>query len=443
MPSDASEDSESFGEGRKQVTVPRFSFPGLTNLQTWPEPVLKMVYQIPETKHGKHSTPGSNRQSVAVIGGSAAGLFTALLLARQGFSVRLFERIETLEPAVRTLIVTERMRALLGPAAERSILNEIRHFELFTDGRAATVTLQQPDLIVERRALIQALAEEAQAVGATLELGCRFHALHPNGRGLVLEVERCSGGVREEVHADTIVGGDGAASRVARAAGWPPLETVPLLQAIVPLPKDMSPDTVRVWFVPDDTPYFYWLIPESSTRGALGVIGESGMDTRHRLERFLEKRKLDPIEFQGARIPAYTGWVPVQRRVGEGSVYLVGDAAGQVKVTTVGGIVTGLRGALGVAEAISNGGASRELRTLRWELDLHLLLRRSLHEFQQSDYSRLVDLLNASAKQSLSEYSRDEAWKIMWRVCLRQPRLLLLGMRGLLMRRSGARPQRV
>jgi flavin-dependent dehydrogenase len=400
-----------------------------------------MVYQIPESQNGSHPVSAPNRPSVAVIGGSAAGLFTSWLLARRGFPVRLFERIEALEPASRTLIVTDRMRALLGPACERSILNEIRRFELFTDGRAATVTLQRPDLIIERRALIQALAQEAQAAGARIDLGHRFHALHPNGRGLVLEVERCAGGAREEVHADTIVGGDGAASRVARAAGWPPLETVPLLQAIVPLPKDMSPDTVRVWFVPDDTPYFYWLIPESATRGALGVIGESGADTRRRFEQFLEKRKLDPIEFQGARIPAYNGWIPVQRRVGNGSVYLVGDAAGQVKVTTVGGIVTGLRGALGVAEAISNGGMSRELRNLRRELDLHLLLRRSLHDFQQSHYSRLVDLLNDSAKRSLSAYSRDEAWKILWRVCLRQPRLLLLGLRGLLMQRSAARSQ--
>jgi flavin-dependent dehydrogenase len=250
----------------------------------------------------------------------------------------------------------------------------------------------------------------------------------------VLEVERCNDGSREEVHAGTIIGGDGASSRVARAAGWPALETVPLVQAIVRLPKDMPPDTARVWFVPQDTPYFYWLIPESATRGALGLIGETGTETRRHLEQFLEKRKLDPIEFQGARIPVYTGWVPVRRQVGRGSVYLVGDAAGQVKVTTVGGIVTGFRGALGVAEAILNGGSSRELRTLRRELNLHLLLRRSLHDFQQSDYSRLVDLLNAPAIRSLGEYSRDEAWRILWRLCLRQPRLLLLGLRGLLTR---------
>jgi flavin-dependent dehydrogenase len=388
-------------------------------------------------KNDPNSSSRSTSRNVAIIGGSAAGLFTASILARKGVPVRVFERIEALEPAARTLIVTHRMKSLLSRSAERSVVNEIRRFELFTDGRSASIALKDPDLIIERRTLIQELADEAQQAGSSLELGHRFHSLHANGRGLVLEVERCADGQREEVHSETIVGGDGASSRVARAAGWAPLETVPLVQALVGLPKDMSPDTARVWFVPQDTPYFYWLIPESPTRGALGLIGENGPDTRRHLERFLEKRKLDAIQFQGARIPVYTGWIPVRRQVGNGSVYVVGDAAGQVKVTTVGGIVTGFRGALGVAEAILYGGVSAELRSLRRELNLHLLLRRSLHDFQQSDYSRLVDLLNAPAIQSLGEYSRDEAWKILWRICLKQPRLLLLGLRGLL---TGARP---
>ena len=380
--------------------------------------------------HAAHS----RKESVAVVGGSAAGLFAASLLAKKGFPVRVLERIEALEPAERTLIVTHRMRSLLGKAAEGSVLNEIRRFELFTDGRSATISLKHPDLIIERRMLIQSLAAEAERAGATVELGRRFHSLHPNGRGLVVEVERCSDGSREEVRADTVIGGDGATSRVARAAGWALLETVPLMQAIVPLPKDMAADTVRVWFVPQDTPYFYWLIPESPTRGALGVIGESGPEMRRCFEQFLEKRKLEPIEFQGARIPVYRGWVPARRKVGNGSVYLVGDAAAQVKVSTVGGTVTGFRGALGVAEAIFNGGESRELRALRRELDLHLLLRKCMHDFQQADYSRMVDLLNEPTKESLGKYSRDEAWKILWRVCLRQPRLILMGLRGLLTR---------
>jgi flavin-dependent dehydrogenase len=397
------------------------------------------VFPNNDTKNSFVPASSSNRQSVAVVGGSAAGLFASLLLVRRGIPVRVFERAEALEPEARTLIVTHRMRRLLGAFAESSVVNEIRRFELFTDGRAATVALKQPDLIVERRALIQRLAEEARRHGASIELGRRFQGLHPNGRGLVIEVERCADSAHEEVRADTLIGSDGASSRVAQAGGWKPLETVPLIQAIVPLPKDMAPDTVRVWFIPDDTPYFYWLIPESKTRGALGVIGESGAETRRGLEQFLEKRKLEPVQFQAARIPVYTGWVPVRRLIGQGSVYLVGDAAAQVKVSTVGGIVTGFRGALGVAQSILNGGPSSELGALRRELNLHLLLRRSLHDFKQSDYSRLVDLLNESTKRSLSEYSRDDAFKILWRVCLAQPRLIWIGLRGLLAGRGPLR----
>jgi flavin-dependent dehydrogenase len=354
--------------------------------------------------------------------------------------VRVFECSESLEPVSRTLIVTHRLRALIGAAAERSIVNEIRRFELFTDGRSATVRLNRPDLIIERSTLIRRLAEEAQAAGAELHLGRRFSGLHSNGAGLIVEVERGSDGAREEMRTQTVIGGDGAASRVAKAAGWAPQETVPLVQAIVPLPKDMQPDTVRVWFVPDDTPYFYWLIPESPTRGALGLIGQSPNGTRKHLERFLEKRQLTPTSFQGAKIPVYKGWVPVERQLGKGKVYLVGDAAGQVKVTTVGGIVTGFRGAIGVAEAILNGGDSAELRRLRRELDLHLLLRRSLHHFQQTDYSQLVDLLNTSALMKLGEYSRDDALRVIFQICMSQPRLILMGLRGLMThgRLSGA-----
>ena len=118
-------------------------------------------------KNDSNSISLTDSRNVAVIGGSAAGLFTASLLARRGVPVRVFERIETLEPASRTLIVTNRLKSLLGRAAEASVVNEIRRFELFTDGRSANVALKHPDLIVERRSLIQGLAQEAQQAGAT------------------------------------------------------------------------------------------------------------------------------------------------------------------------------------------------------------------------------------------------------------------------------------
>ncbi len=380
---------------------------------------------------------------VAIVGGSAAGLFTASLLARAKRSVRVFERAERLDPAARTLIVTDRVRQLLGPVAQRSIVNEIHRFELFTDGRTATIPLDRPDLIIERSHLIRGLAEEACGYGASLELGRKFVSLSASDRGMELAVQRAGMDTPERVPAAAIVGADGAQSRVAQAGGWPPQSTAPLIQALVKLPSGMPPDTVRVWFIPDDTPYFYWLIPESAERGVLGLIGVEGQETRRNLERFLEKRRFSPLNFQGARIPIYKGWVPVQRKLGQGDVYLVGDAAAQVKVSTVGGLVTGFRGALGVSEAILNGGRSSELRALKRELDLHLLIRRSMHHFQQADYSRLVDWMNDAMRRSLSSVTRDEAARVLWHICRSQPRLLLIGLRGLLTGSSLTRRERM
>jgi flavin-dependent dehydrogenase len=380
---------------------------------------------------------GRGDEEVIVVGGSAAGFYTAAKVAQGGKPVRVLESKDGLEPASRTLIVTNHFRMQLGASANESVLNEIRRFELFTDGRSAQIALAKPDLIVERAKLIPGLAGEAQQSGAKISFETRFLGLSPNANGIHVQVE--SAGQQKELYAKSVVGADGAASRVARTSGWAPVETVPLMQAIVRLPKDCPVDTTRVWFVPDDTPYFYWLIPESAERGALGMIGEDGRDTARCLAQFIEKKGMEPLEWQGARIPVYKRWVPVKRRLGKGNVYLVGDAAAQVKVSTVGGIVTGFRGAQAVADSILQAGHGRELRALRRELSTHWLLRRTMHHFQQTHYSRLVDLLNAATRETLSEVTRDESTRLLWNVLRRQPQLILLGLRGLLLGWNGER----
>lgn len=385
----------------------------------------------------RENQPDKKKSGVVVVGGSAAGFMTAAKVATGGRPVRVLDAKSGFDPTPRSLIVTHHFREQLREVAASSIVNEIRRFQLFTDGRSAEVALNKPDLIIERAKLIPALAQEAMKAGATLSFDTRFLGLAPNSRGLRLEVE--SAGRREELHTDHVVGADGATTRVGRSAGWPPVETVPLVQAIVKIPKDCPRDTTRVWFVPDDTPYFYWLIPENESRGALGIIGEgSGQETKKRIERFLEKKQMEPLEWQGARIPVYRKWIPVERQVGNGKVFLVGDAAAQVKVSTVGGIVTGFRGAQGVADALLGVEGSGELRALRRELETHWLIRKTMHHFAQKDYSYLVDLLNSATRESLGEIHRDHSTKLLWTVLRRQPRLILLGLRGLLM---GLRPR--
>ncbi|PYU93967.1 MAG: hypothetical protein DMG25_07985, partial [Acidobacteria bacterium] len=73
-----------------------------------------------------------------------------------------------------------------------------------------------------------------------------------------------------------------------------------------------------------------------------------------------------------------------------------------------------------------------KLSVLRRELDLHLVVRKVMHRFSQAEYSKLVDLLNGPAQHDLEEHTRDEPGQLLWRLCLHQPRLLLLGLRVLL-----------
>ena len=372
-------------------------------------------------------------RDVAIIGGSVAGFYTACQLAQTGLEARLFEASDTLDPSPRTLIVTSYLSNLLGSICEGSVVNKIHHFELFADGRIAKIPLRRADLVIDRSKLIRKLAEQAKASGASVVTGCRFVGMKPNGRRVSFGLS-CNGGseLREE-SADILIGADGALSSVAQSAGWPQQPTVPLVQTVVALPDDMGSDTTRIWFVPRDTPYFYWLIPYSSTRGVLGLIGLDGGSAWRELENFLKTKALTPIEFQTALIPRYARWVPLHCKIQQSDVYLVGDAAGHVKVTTVGGLVTGFRGALGVVDAITNGGSSPHFKALRLELGLHLLIRRALNHFREKDYAKLLGLLTPPVKRSLSLFNRDESTKLLTHVFLKQPRLLLLGLRSLLL----------
>ena len=157
----------------------------------------------------------------------------------------------------------------------------------------------------------------------------------------------------------------------------------------------------------------------------MGLIALDGKNTRQKLERFLSRRRLKTEDIQAARVPAYSHWIRPWRKISGADIFLVGDAAAQVKVTTVGGLVTGLRGAKAAADAIlRRTHYLRELRPLRHELSLHLIIRSVLNRFGSADYDRLLELLNAKTIRLLGRYNRDQAARILCRIIMAQPRLL-------------------
>jgi flavin-dependent dehydrogenase len=385
------------------------------------------------------SSAGS-RQAI-VVGASTAGLYIACLLARGGVAVRLFEQAEELGPPARTLILTRRINDALGYVPSQAIVNHTRTIALFSSRRSLTVELDEPDLIVERSRLVQLLAQQAAAAGVEIRLGCRFVGLEPARGGLILTLESAGGRRIEPIRTRTLIGADGAASRVASAVGKGARPAIALLQARVALPYGAGAGTTQVWFDPAGTRYFYWLVPESAGQAVVGLIAEGEQQARRSLERFLGDRGLVPLEYQEAQVPcSMTGPSPWCTVAGA-RVLLVGDAGGQVKVTTVGGVVTGLWGARAAAQAILRGTSyRRELGGLRRELALHQLVRRALNRFTAADYDELLDLVNRRTKGILAARNRDEIGHILFPALFTQPRLLLLAARTA--GRSGAGAQR-
>lgn len=371
-------------------------------------------------------------KDVAIIGASAAGLLTAKKLADHGMAVKIFEASKQIDSTRRSLIVTDHLPKVLGPLYQSSLVNVIHRFELYADGRVAEISLNQPDLVIERSKLLSELEAQAKQSGVEILTNQRFLNLKPNGKQLAFSIANNGNGTPVEQYTHILVGADGTFSCVAKSGGWPKPTTVPLIQAVVKLPKDMPSDCTRVWFLPEVTPYFFWLIPHSSTHGVLGLIAEQEKQGRMHLEHFLETKGVVPIEFQSAMIPLYTRWVPVFRKIGQGDVYLVGDAAGHVKATTVGGVVTGFRGALNVVDCILKNRNNLNYNGLRRELDLHNLIRKNLQGFTQEDYVKLLDMLNPLVTRSLASFNRDETVKLLFHLFLGQPKLLLIGLRTIL-----------
>src|SRR5215475_923568 len=380
---------------------------------------------------------------IIIIGASTPGLFAASLLSEAGADVEVYERSGVLDFAPRTLIVTEKISEVLGFVPKEVILNEVRYVELFSKSRATTVELARPDLIIERQKLLILLARMAEEAGAKIFLGRRFLSFTSSGngggnggkrgKGVNVVFRDSSSCMNRQAQADVLIGADGAFSGVARSASHNGHFQTALLQARVRINNEIGRDTYRVWFDPARTKYFYWLIPESDEMAAVGLIADDARQAGSALKSFLQEQGMEPIDYQASMVPMHK--FQYFARVNEISrnVFLIGDAAAQVKITTVGGVVTGLRGARAVVEAILNGRKTgKEISKLKRELDLHLLVRRLLDGFNDLDYDRLIDFLSGELTEIVSNQTRDDLSRMYLDLVSSQPKLLVLGARAFL-----------
>ena len=365
---------------------------------------------------------------VIIIGASTPGLFTAYLLAKGGAEVEVYERMHTLGWPPRTIIVTSKLNEILEFIPEEAIINKINYLELFSKSSSARVALSCPDLVIERRKLIELLACLAETAGAKIILRHQFEGLVRCGKKVVVGLKDLETKEERQIPADILVGADGTLSTVSRAVSRNGHRLAALIQARVHIPYAGRNDTCKVWFVSNQTKYFYWLIPESNEAAAVGLIAEDAHRAKASLMGFLQERQLQPLEFQSALVPMHRFEFRGNILDPNGNIFIVGDAAGQVKITTVGGVVTGLYGARALASAILNGkNYHGELRKLKLELNLHLLVRHILNRFNNENYDELIQMLEGGLKEVLEGWTRDELSHSFWRLIWKEPRLITLG----------------
>jgi len=374
-----------------------------------------------------------DQNKVVIIGASTAGLFAAYLLAKERIPVEIYDERETLGQPPRTLIVTSKLSEVLGFVPHEAILNKVNRVELISAHQHSCVALQGPDLVIERQRLIELLARKAAEEGAKIYLGFRFLGFEDEGKKLLLSLENVAQERQHTITTNVLIGADGVHSNVAKAASRDSRETVTIVQAKVVLPNQASVDSIKVWFDRERTEFFYWLIPESEARAVIGLISRNGKGVRENLEGFLSSQGYETLDFQAAMVPLHDPLLKPLRAFSNSRILLIGDAGGQVKATTVGGVVAGLRGARAAVRAVAAQAPYRKtVRGLKAELDLHSLMRAILNRFGDCDYDRLLELLNTRTRNLLATHHRDEFKSAFFRLILIQPRLLLLVTNSLL-----------
>ncbi|HET6361458.1 MAG TPA: NAD(P)/FAD-dependent oxidoreductase [Gemmatimonadota bacterium] len=373
---------------------------------------------------------------VIVVGASCAGLAAARTLGREGLRTLVLDSRNDFATPKRTWIVTQKLTDVLGCDVRSSVIHETSIMELCANGSQRRIQLERPDLVVERGALRRILACEVEQAGVEIRLGGRVHEVGLESGHVTVAIRN---GAVTRLTTRHLIGADGSRSVVAEAFDARPQRTVPIVQARVALEDRYDPNVTRVWFDRDRTRFFYWLIPESPATAVIGMIAERSADARQLLDGFLREHRYRAKEYQGAMIPLHQPRRLVEWRSGRGRVLLVGDAAGHVKVTTVGGVVSGIWGAQAAARALVTGSPyGQELRALHRELYLHDLIRWVMDRFNGRHYDLLLRLMNQELDLLLSTNDRDSMASKTWSLLRAQPRLFLLGMDALL--RGARRP---
>lgn len=315
---------------------------------------------------------------VAIVGGGPIGCFCAEKLAKSGLKVAVLEEHEEIgHPMCCAGIVGAEGLKEVGLDPKNWTLEELKRATFYPpSGEPVSLTRGETEAyVIDRAAFDRDLAERAVRAGAKILLKsrCKDVSFKENEVRLKTQIHSSTydiGTSTKRVNLNTvrarlIVGADGANSLVGRKAGLV-RETSVINCAQAEAMVDVDKNTAELYFGNKFSPgFFAWIVPA-------GDVSRIGLGTAQKgsTRRFLNLIKKHPIvsgKVSKKFFSLITGLIPRHpaRNIHGERVVLIGDAAGQNKPLTGGGIYMGLSCAKLAAEvverALEDGPSARNL----------------------------------------------------------------------------------
>ena len=276
---------------------------------------------------------------VVIAGGSIAGLLSAREISSNGFSVLVIEEdYEIGTPEHCGGLVSIAGLEELGVIPFRKTFDHMIESAqiLAPDGNSFEINSKKQKVIeISRRELDKQIAFQAQKNGAVIKVKTSFQEITDTGIRTNEENIDCkifvdARGVSSLIHKDRT--GIISSAQYEIYADW------------------IHKGQVKVMFDQEKYPgFFAWIIPSNEGKGKVGVAGK-GINVAEALDKILEEKENYSI-IRKIYAPI---WIkgPIPNFI-DGKTIIVGDAAGQAKPTTAGGIFTSGMGGVYAGQAIS------------------------------------------------------------------------------------------
>lgn len=381
----------------------------------------------------------AEKADIVVVGAGPAGLIAARESAKGGANVLVLEEHEEigLPSHCAGLLSLKGLSEIGVPSDGSFIQNKVKGARFYSPSkRSFTVERDEPvACVIDRTIFDKLLGEQAVKAGAKIRLGFK-----------VQKIERLKGnltvkGDRGEAKAKIVIDGEGVVSRFVKMMGLQPLPSEDLLPALQYdlTDVDVNPDYVEIHTSRKIAPNFFaWVIPLNKNCVRTGLACK-GANPQVSLEKFLKDRFGDESKLH--RIYTRSGLIvtsgPISKTFDDNFI-VTGDAAGQVKPTTGGGVILGgicaaIAGKV-TAEAIKEGSADHNFlsnyetlwrKKLGREFRLTRLVRKTANKLSDETVDRIFkSIIDSNLQDELSVFGdMDFQANSLLRV-LRKPDLL-------------------